>query len=77
MPDESGGSEGQDPLTPDAIRSLRERMGGLSQAEFAARLGVHPMTVSKWERDKDRRAPRGLYRAALLRLLAEHRSNHG
>ncbi len=61
-----------DPLTPDAIRALRERMGGVSQAAFAARLGVHKMTVSKWERSKDRRAPRGLYRAALLRLLAEH-----
>ncbi len=47
-------------------------MGGLSQAQFAERLGVHPMTVSKWERETDRRAPRGLYEAALRRLLEEH-----
>ncbi len=72
MAEEPGATEDQDPLTPEAIRELRQRLGGLSQAEFAARLGVHPMTVSKWERAKDRRAPRGLYRAALLRLLAEH-----
>ena len=65
-----------DPLTPDAIRALRRRMSNLSQAEFAARLGVHKMTVSKWERSKDRRAPTGLYRAALLRLLAEHPLAH-
>ena len=72
MVDESGRIGEADPLTPEGIRALRQRMGGLSQAAFAARLGVHPMTVSKWERGKDRRAPRGLYRAALLRLLEEH-----
>ena len=72
MPDDPATAERGDPLTPDAIRALRERMGGLSQAEFARRLGVHPMTVSKWERTKDRRAPTGLYKVALLRLLAEH-----
>ncbi len=77
MADEPGGTDGPDPLTPEAIRGLRQRMGGLSQAKFAARLGVHPMTVSKWERDKDRRAPRGLYRSALLRLLAEHPPDEG
>ncbi len=72
MADASQPIDEHDPLTPDAIRALRERMGGLSQAEFARRLGVHTMTVSKWERTRDRRAPRGLYRAALLRLLDEH-----
>lgn len=29
--------------------SLRDRLG-LTQTEMAAMLGVHPMTVSKWER---------------------------
>ncbi len=72
MADGQKGVDERDFLTPDVIRALRGRMGGLSQAAFAARLGVHPMTVSKWERGKDRRAPRGLYKAALLRLIEEH-----
>lgn len=29
---------------------LREKLG-LSQAQFANLFGIHPMTVSKWERD--------------------------
>lgn len=36
------------PKSPEDART-RERLG-LSQAEFAAVLGVHAMTVSKWER---------------------------
>ena len=31
------------------IRKLREQLG-LNQAEFAQLAGVHPITVSKWER---------------------------
>jgi DNA-binding XRE family transcriptional regulator len=36
-------------LTPGQISELRAALG-LSQAEFAQLLGVHHMTVSKWER---------------------------
>jgi putative transcriptional regulator len=36
-------------LTPQQITRLRAALG-LSQAEFAQLFGVHPMTVSKWER---------------------------
>jgi DNA-binding transcriptional regulator YiaG len=35
----------------ERIRSVRRRWG-LSQVELAGLLGVHPMTVSKWERRK-------------------------
>ena len=31
------------------IRKLRDKLG-LNQAEFAQLVGVHPITVSKWER---------------------------
>ncbi len=31
------------------VRRIRKKLG-LSQAKLAARLGVHPLTVSKWER---------------------------
>lgn len=36
-------------LTPDEIRTIRERLG-LSQAAFERLLGVGPKTVVRWER---------------------------
>lgn len=36
-------------MTPDDIRAVRNARG-LSQKEFADLLGVHRMTVSRWER---------------------------
>lgn len=33
------------------IKPIREKLG-LNQNELAALLGVHPVTVSKWEREK-------------------------
>lgn len=36
-------------MTADEIRAIRNDLG-LSQAKFAELLGVHPVTVSKWER---------------------------
>jgi transcriptional regulator with XRE-family HTH domain len=35
-------------LTPHMIRETRQAFG-LSSAQFAAALGVHPTTVSRWE----------------------------
>jgi len=35
-------------VTPGAVRKLRRRLG-LSQSKFAALLGVHKVTVAKWE----------------------------
>lgn len=31
------------------VKKLREKLG-LTQVEFAARLGVNPITISRWER---------------------------
>ena len=36
-------------MTEKELKRYREKLG-LSQAELAAQLGVHPMTVSRWER---------------------------
>ena len=46
---------------PD-IRKLREQLG-LNQVEFAQLAGVHPITVSKWERDE---ATPSAYQSALF-----------
>jgi len=35
-------------MTPDEVRRARKALG-LSQLKFAALLGVHPVTVKKWE----------------------------
>jgi len=35
-------------MTPDEVRRARKALG-LSQSKFAAVLGVHPVTVKKWE----------------------------
>ena len=35
--------------TPNVTKSSREALG-LSQVQFAQILGVHPLTISKWER---------------------------
>jgi transcriptional regulator with XRE-family HTH domain len=36
-------------VNPPEIKSVREKLG-LGQAEFAQLLGVHALTVSRWER---------------------------
>jgi len=35
------------------LKMIRRRLG-LTQLDLAARLGVHPMTVSRWERSAHR-----------------------
>ena len=35
-------------MEPDALRRLRDNLG-YTQARLAAILGVHPLTVSRWE----------------------------
>ena len=47
-------------MKPDEIRELRDKLR-LTQAEFAARIGVSSITISRWER--------GVNRPVLLGLL--------
>jgi transcriptional regulator with XRE-family HTH domain len=47
------------------VKQCREGIG-LGQIEFACVIGVHPITVSKWERGVSRPNP---YQAALIREL--------
>lgn len=61
VPDLPGGTDGDMP-----VRELRARLG-LTQSEFASRLGLPVDTVRNWEQGK--RAPRGPARA-LLMLIA-------
>ncbi len=49
-------------MSPSQIGQLRKRLK-LSQRQFAQLFGVHPMTVSKWERDE---FPPNSYQQALL-----------
>ncbi len=53
-------------VTGDEVHRIRKRLG-LKQTELAARVGVHPITVSRWERERVR-VPEPT--AKLLRLLA-------
>lgn len=55
-------------MTPRQFVRLRERLGW-SQADLAEALGVHPMTVSKWERGAQ---PIPEMAAIAIRCLAEH-----
>lgn len=57
-----------DPLTPERIRSLRRQLG-LTQTEFAQRLGVSMQAVSFWERGT--RTPTGLYAQAIRSVQRE------
>ncbi len=53
---------------PDVARQIREA-AGVSQARLAAELGVHELTVYRWEAGA--RAPHGGLRRAYARLLAD------
>jgi transcriptional regulator with XRE-family HTH domain len=49
-------------------RGARIRIvAGVTQAQLAQELGVHPLTVSRWERGE--RAPRGAQAAQYARVL--------
>ncbi len=52
---------------PGAARQIREA-AGVSQARLAAELGVHELTVARWEAGT--RTPHGDLRLAYGRLLA-------
>jgi transcriptional regulator with XRE-family HTH domain len=50
------------------IRIIRQNLG-LSQARFAAEVGVDQMTISRWERGVSR--PRAHYRQRIRALMEE------
>jgi DNA-binding transcriptional regulator YiaG len=56
-------------VTPAQLSELRNRLG-LSQAQLAELLGVHPLTVSKWERGLLQPSP---YQESLLDSFAKAR----
>ncbi len=56
-------------LTPEPNPALARQLSGLDQAAFAALLGIHPCTVQRWERGKQR--PRGPA-SVLVYLIQQH-----
>lgn len=53
-------------MKPNDIKKLRKKLG-LTQKEFAARLKVDAITISRWERNEQR--PSKLAHRQLERLL--------
>jgi putative transcriptional regulator len=45
------------PLDSDEIAEIRKTKLNLTQVQFAQLLGVHPLTVSKWERGELKPTP--------------------
>ena len=59
-------------MNASEIRALREQLG-LNQVEFAQLAGVHPITVSKWERNAASPTP---YQNALFDQFREGAKDH-
>ena len=55
-------------MTADQVRRLRERLG-LTQEQFARRIGAGRATVARWELGESK--PTGLYLQALEKLQAK------
>jgi DNA-binding transcriptional regulator YiaG len=55
-------------LTPEIIKAARHRLG-LTQTQFAERIGCSTLAVSFWERGT--RTPTGLYAKAVRELIAD------
>ena len=53
--------------TPTTIRGLRGRLG-MTQAQFAAKLGVSLLTIHRWERKKEGCSPSPMATRLLNRL---------
>jgi DNA-binding transcriptional regulator YiaG len=56
-------------MTPDEVRRIRKRLG-LTQSKFATLVGVHLVTIKKWET-----GAMGMRNTteALIRLLSTHK----
>lgn len=60
------------PMKGAKVFAIRQAMG-LKQTELARLLGVHPITVSKWENDRCSVTP---WHSALLKEFGEMAANH-
>lgn len=58
-------------MTAKEILRTRRQLG-LNQVEFARLTGVHPITISKWERSKSVPSP---YQSSLLKEFAASACN--
>ena len=56
-------------LPPPSVAKAVRREAGVSQGRVASELGVHRVTVARWEMGT--RAPRGIIRLAYADLLEE------
>lgn len=56
-------------VTPEEVKAIRAKME-LTGDQFAKRIGVHRVTVVRWERGE--MVPRGMALAALLKLKRKH-----
>ena len=57
-------------MKADEIRELRDKLR-LTQAEFAQRIGVSSITISRWERVVNRPVPLGLLGLAKAKRQSE------
>jgi DNA-binding transcriptional regulator YiaG len=58
-------------LPPPAMAKAIREAAGVSQVRLAAELGVHRMTIARWEQGT--RTPTGASRASYAAVLAELR----
>lgn len=56
-------------VTPEEVKAIRIKMD-LTGDQFAKRIGVHRVTVVRWETGES--VPRGMALAALLKLKRKH-----
>jgi len=56
-------------MTPKEVVALRKALGGLTQEQFAKRIGAKRETVARWETGVNK--PKGLYLQALEKLRAQ------
>ncbi len=60
-------------MTPKEIQELRKQLG-LTQKEFAGRLGLDAISISRWERAKQR--PKAVHQRRMARLARKANAKH-
>lgn len=70
------GTKTRTPKPAEVIRDRRlNRQKPLKQRELADKIGVDPITISRWERDVT--SPSDIHRVLLARALGGHPSDYG